>query len=92
MVSSHSEITPREASALVEHINEALSSCSDVKNMLPIDSTPESIVSAIHNGDQDITVNFKDDKSKRFRMLENHFLCLDAARRMGCITVNIGPL
>ncbi|KAI3659330.1 hypothetical protein MP638_003204 [Amoeboaphelidium occidentale] len=98
--------TESEKTAFVKHINKVLDECPELSHVLPINPASGDIFEAVKDGillcklisvsvpnsidEKKIVKHFRDEKSKPYNQLINLNLCLDAARSIGAVVVNVG--
>eukprot|EP01120_Amphizonella_sp_Union-15-10_P012183 TRINITY_DN5373_c0_g1_i1.p1 TRINITY_DN5373_c0_g1~~TRINITY_DN5373_c0_g1_i1.p1 ORF type:complete len:527 (-),score=90.35 TRINITY_DN5373_c0_g1_i1:78-1658(-) len=92
-----------EKQAFVDHINDALGDQALVKDLLPLDPKTDSLFKKVQDGRLlcklinhavpetiDERVINKGPKLNTFQATENHNLCINSAKSIGCSVVNIG--
>jgi plastin-1 len=100
--SSHS-FTEEEKVAFVQHINSELMGDKDLERLLPIDSSGMDVFEAVKDGvllcklinasaPDTIDMRAVNVKGKKnaWQINENHDLCINSAKGIGCSVVNIG--
>jgi len=92
-----------EKQAFVDHINDTLGEDPLLKDLMPLDPNSEDLFKKVHDGKLlcklindavpdtiDERVINKGSKLNTFQATENHNLCINSAKSIGCSVVNIG--